>query len=759
MVNDEPQTRPAGVTRSRLPAPASRLPIAPVRKTDIPAEPISHSPASRKLAPLKAPPPTQTTGQMSDVQNCGRSVKGMEGRRGMRRGGRQSRCRTSASPTISRGDSAESGVSMGTSDSLDGEVQIKPTTRLSPPRKPTSRAYSSIKARIRVRGGRPMMRGFANVGAVFGESKGEPLHPQIIRMARKSGQLNLSNKGLVEVPDKVYHIHEIDSDEAKKMTMTMSMDGSDDDRWWEQTDLTRLYLSSNQLITISPKINNLLSLQVLDLSDNCLTTLPSTLGELTSLQRLNLSHNKLEELPAGLYLLPDMRSLQLDHNNLSNLSDDIGNLSVLEYLDVSHNSLTSFPYGIGYLQRLVKLNASENQIKELPVEIGDCFGLGQLDLNHNQLTSVPNSIGNLRKLEQLYLRHNAIQIIPPLHNCASLKELYLGNNYIKELESDQLVYLKTVSVLDLRDNQLDSLPDEITLLQALERLDITNNNISTLPHHLGLLPHLKSLPLEGNPMRLIRRDIIQRGTVQLLKYLRSRVSASLNTFPGFENTPADSNLLLDNRSIPDKYQMRNTQTMAYNEKAAEIPDQLFENALEAKVRTIDLSKNQLKEVPEKMEMLSQYSSEIMLGMNKLVMLPPWIGKFHRLQFLDLQGNLLSDLPTDLASLLYLREINISSNRFEQLPACLYEMSQLEILCAADNQVKMLYVEGLSKLERLATLDLHNNNIDFVPPLLGNMTQLRSLQLHGNPFRVPRRAILDKGTHEILDYLRTRIIYE
>lgn len=42
------------------------------------------------------------------------------------------------------------------------------------------------------------MRGFANVGAVFGDAKKEELHPQIIRMARKSGQLNLSNKGLVE---------------------------------------------------------------------------------------------------------------------------------------------------------------------------------------------------------------------------------------------------------------------------------------------------------------------------------------------------------------------------------------------------------------------------------------------------------------------------------------------------------------------------------------------------------------------------------
>ena len=58
-------------------------------------------------------------------------------------------------------------------------------------------------------------------------------------------------------------------------------------------------------------------------------------------------------------------------------------------------------------------------------------GLTQLDLNYNQLVGLPKSLSNLRKLEQLYARHNAIQVIPPLNNCASLKELHLGNNFIK----------------------------------------------------------------------------------------------------------------------------------------------------------------------------------------------------------------------------------------------------------------------------------------------------------------------------------------
>ncbi|XP_045102562.1 leucine-rich repeat-containing protein 40-like isoform X5 [Portunus trituberculatus] len=677
---------------SHLPARESKLPVVPLHKTLSLETPLTLPVTStHPLTPFTLLP--QTAVQMDDSQNLRkfskpsgmmRSSQGVGRLRGRARG----ITRGSGSTTsLSRPGTVSSGSSRGRSSSVDEESIDSPKVLSRP--KPSR--YSSVRARIQVRRGRPVMRGFANVGAVFGDSKKEELHPQIVRMARRSGQLNLSNKGLAVVPEKVYRINEIDAEEAKKMTMNMTMDSSDDDRWWEQVDLTRLYLSSNQLSTLSPEISNLSALQILD--------------------------------------------------------------------DVSHNSLESLPFSIGYLQRLSKFNASENEIKELPPEIGDCFALSQLDMTHNKLESLPDSIGNLRKLEQLYLRHNRLRSIPPLHSCVAMKELYLGNNFIKEMSAEQLGYLSGVSILDLRDNQMDDLPDQITLLQGLERLDITNNNLSTLPFHLGLLPHLKSMPLEGNPMRLIRRDIVQRGTVQLLKYLRSRVSAPVHTFPGFENTPADTNLLLDNSSIPDKYQMKNTQTVSYNEKVSTIPDQLFENAAEAEVRTVDLSKNVLTEVPAKLEMLCRHVSEVMLGQNKLTTFPSWIGRFHRLQFLDLQSNQLTDLPTDLASLLYLREINITSNRFETLPACVYEMEQLEILCAANNQLKLIYVEGLSKLKRLATLDLHNNNIDFVPPQLGNVTQLRTLVLHGNPFRVPRRGILDKGTRETLEYLRSRIVDE
>lgn len=46
------------------------------------------------------------------------------------------------------------------------------------------------------------------------------------------------------------------------------------------------------------------------------------------------------------------------------------------------------------------------------------------------------------------------------------------------LEAEHLKHLSTLSVLELRDNKVKTLPEEIELLQGLERLDLVNNDIS-----------------------------------------------------------------------------------------------------------------------------------------------------------------------------------------------------------------------------------------------------------------------------------------
>lgn len=52
------------------------------------------------------------------------------------------------------------------------------------------------------------------------------------------------------------------------------------------------------------------------------------------------------------------------------------------------------------------------------------------------------------------------------------------------------------------------------------------------------------------------------------------------------------------------------------------------------------------------------------------------------------------------------------------------MASLEIFLASGNLITEIDAENLVKLKKLASLDLSNNNINHVPPELGNMTQLR-----------------------------------
>lgn len=104
----------------------------------------------------------------------------------------------------------------------------------------------------------------------------------------------------------------------------------------------------------------------------------------------------------------------------------------------------------------------------------------------------------------------------------------------------------------------------------------------------------------------------------------------------------------------------------------------------------------------------------------------------------------------------MRELILSFNAFTSVPECVYSLEKLEILLISDNQVRKIDVDGLKRLQRLATLDFTNNSIDHVPFELGLLKQIRCVELKGNSFRQPRYAILEQGTDSVMAYLRDRI---
>uniref|UniRef100_A0A8D0HF13 Leucine-rich repeat-containing protein 40 n=1 Tax=Sphenodon punctatus TaxID=8508 RepID=A0A8D0HF13_SPHPU len=571
----------------------------------------------------------------------------------------------------------------------------------------------------------------------------------LLRAARKSGQLNLSGRELSDVPQ---HVWRINLDTPEEAHQNLSFVAAD--RWWEQTDLSKLILSSNKLQHLSEEIKLLPALTVLDVHDNQLTSLPSAIGSLENLQKLNVSHNKIKEIPEELTQLKHLRSLLLQHNELNDLSDGFGGLVSLEELDLSNNHLATVPTSFASLTSLVRLNLSYNQLRSLPAEISAMKSLKQLDCTKNYLEVIPSELASMAYLEQLYLRKNKLRYLPEFPSCKLLKELHIGENQIEMLSAEHLKHLNSISVLELRDNKLKSLPDEITLLRGLERLDLSNNDISRLPYALGNLPQLQFLALDGNPLRAIRRDILQKGTQELLKYLRSKIKDDVTSLN--EEHPVTA-MTLPSQSRINMHAIATLKLLDYSEKrASEIPDEVFNAVGSNLITAVNFSKNQLNEIPARIVELKESICDINFGFNKLISVSLELCMLHRLTHLDLRNNFLTSLPDEMEALTRLQIINLSFNRFTIFPDVLYHMPTLETILLSNNQVGSLDPLQLKKMETLGTLDVQNNDLLQVPPELGNCVNLRALLLEGNPFRTPRAAILAKGTAAVLEYLRSRI---
>ncbi|XP_048457834.1 leucine-rich repeat-containing protein 40 isoform X2 [Rhincodon typus] len=564
---------------------------------------------------------------------------------------------------------------------------------------------------------------FANrrPGSAFQSRATEPPVPAgLIKTARKSGQLNLSNRELSEVPQSVWRIN-VDPPEESYLNVSFTAS----DRWWDQTDLTKLILASNKLQCLSEDIQLLPALIVLDnkwfqVHDNLLSSLPCAIGQLSQLQKLNISHNKLKELPDELWNLTSLRSLYLHHNELERIQEGIGKLIHLEELDVSSNQLTAIPSTLGELSSLLKFILANNKLKYIPLDISKMRSLKLLDASHNELEGVPSELANMVSLQQLYLRHNKLHHLPQLPSCKYLKELHVGNNQIEYLGSEHLKNLSAVTVLELRDNKLKSLPDEILMLQDLERLDLTNNDISSLPYGLGNLPKLMSLLLEGNPLRSIRRDIINRGTQELLKYLRSRIQETT----GQDKSDSTTAMTLPSESMINTYALGTQKLLEYSDrKATIVPDEVFDACDGVPVTTVNLSKNLLTGLPSRISELKATITDVNLGFNKLSSVSLELCTLELLIHLDLRNNLLASLPMEIKQLQQLQTVILSFNRFKEFPNALYHIPAIETILISNNQVGSIDAFQLMQLDKLTTLDMQNNDLMQVPPELGSCVNL------------------------------------
>ncbi len=305
-------------------------------------------------------------------------------------------------------------------------------------------------------------------------------------------------------------------------------------------NLSRLYLSANELTQLPDELFDLRNLNRLHLSSNQLTELPEGIGRLRNLSILDLNSNELAELPEELFQLRELSILYLSSNRLAELPEGIGRLRNLSILDISSNQLSHLPREIAQLKHLSRLYLSANRLAELPEALFHLKNLSILDVNSNQLTELPREIAHLKNLSILDVNSNHLTQLPPeIAQVRNLTEMNLSSNQLTELPK-AVAHLKNMTRLYLSFNELTELPPEIALLKKLTRLDLTSNQLTQLPREIGELTDLTVLYLDGNQLTELPREIVQLENLIHLDLNRNPL-----TFPPVEIADQGLSAIID----------------------------------------------------------------------------------------------------------------------------------------------------------------------------------------------------------------------
>lgn len=315
-------------------------------------------------------------------------------------------------------------------------------------------------------------------------------------------------------------------------------------------NLELLNIANNQINLLSKDFVNLKKLQILDMQNNKfanipteifalqslkylhikgipLLNIPNDLLKLRQLSRLTLANCQLKTFPNVLFQMPNLERLILSENQIQAIPTEIKDLSNLIYLNVSQNKLNTEINALLKLKKLLHLDLSYNPLQTLPSELfTELRNIKALNLAHTQLSEISINIGKLQELVWLAVNGTKIKELPAsLSDCKRLQQLYLGKNpelNLAEtfLQLSTLRKLNTLTLINIKGtNQFITLPQEIVQLKGLKKLDLKQNRFSNLPAELiklGQLGRLEALNLSLCGIQKANNELENLQTLRLL---------------------------------------------------------------------------------------------------------------------------------------------------------------------------------------------------------------------------------------------------
>jgi hypothetical protein len=175
-------------------------------------------------------------------------------------------------------------------------------------------------------------------------------------------------------------------------------------------------------------------------------------------------------------------------------------------------------------------------------------------------------------------------------------------------------------------------------------------------------------------------------------------------------------------------------SLKVNEGLTEFPDEIF--GLADTLEMLDLSGNHLTTLPSDLSRLHRLRIFFGSG-NRFERLPPALGDCETLSQIGCRNAGISEIPAE-ALPPALRWLTVTDNAIAELPDAIGERPRLQKLLLSGNRLSHL-PQSLGKAQNLELLRISANRVAVWPGWITDLPRLAWLALAGNPFDAPRPA--------------------
>lgn len=297
-------------------------------------------------------------------------------------------------------------------------------------------------------------------------------------------------------------------------------------------------------------------------------------------------------------------------------------------------------------------------------------------LNGNGLSKVPNDLLNKKVLRILDLCGNNIDTeqLHSLFEFSLLEKLCLKYNQIENLPKNFFISFGKMKTLVLDYNNIVIIESEIKNLKNLEILSINSNRLKTLPKEISELKKLRIIHASSNLIEEIHEKIFEMETLEIFNIKKNNFVANNLIFKTkniFHIDLSKNNISENQLTSIDRNKYSFFESILINLKdlclqkckISFLSGEIFKKT--PNLEFLDISKNNLFQLPQKIEILSKLKVFNVHG-NNIRLIAFSFAKLQNLKSVDLHSNSITTIPEDIWYC-PLSFLNLSDNNISEFP--------------------------------------------------------------------------------------------